>query len=155
MTAHFILETVDDPEFIVGGESPASGFEVLIVGPRGAQGDAATPVIVRLAGEALGGHRAVKIAIDGLARYASPGDADVQGVVGVTTGAAVEDGVVTIQTSGEMTESGWSWTPGGIIYLAASGALTQILPSSGSIYQVGKAIGPTTMFIDPRLIAKL
>lgn len=154
----YTLVMVEDDEIdvVFGAEPDNPGAEVMLVmGPRGATGDAASPTITRLAGEDLGGHRAVKIAIDGSALYANPADMDVEAICGVTTGAASDGETVDIQTAGEMTEPGWAWTPGGVIYLAASGVLTQVLPTSGSVFRMGTALGTNTMLVDPRLIAKL
>ena len=75
-------------------------------------------------------------------------------IAGVTTGAASEDATVTIMANGEMTEGSWSWSPGPV-WLGTSGTLTQTPPSSGSVVRVGTALGATTLFVEPRLLAIL
>lgn len=110
------------------------------------------PAFSRTAGEALGGHRAVKLDSDGKAYYVSPSDADVDAIVGVTSGASSQDTPVNIVLNGEMTENSWTWTPGPV-WLGANGVLTQTVPTSGAVVRVGTALGATTMFVEPRLIA--
>lgn len=156
----FVLEEFDDFEFIFGSE-PDPGAEVfLVIGQRGPQGepgpsaDSGLLIVTRLAGEDLGGHRGVKIALDGLAYYAEPTDEDIEATIGVTTGAAEEQATVDIQTGGGMEEGGWDWAPGGSIYLGEDGVLTQVVPTEGAVYRLGTATGSTTIVIDPRLVAR-
>lgn len=121
-----------------------------VIGPPGPDASRLT----RPAGEALGGHRGVKVRADGKAVYVSPSDADVDAIVGLTFNAAASGETVEIVAGGEVSESGWNWQPGAI-YLAASGNLTQTVPTSGAIVRIGTALGPTAMFVNPRLIARL
>jgi hypothetical protein len=106
------------------------------------------------AGQALGGHRAVYIAADGKAYYAAP-DATSRLTIGITTGAASLSAPVTIQTGGEVDEPSWTWAATGPVWLAASGQLTQILPTTGYLFQVGIPMGPTRLRIEPQLVAQL
>lgn len=123
-----------------------------VIGVPGPAGDSA---IVRAAGSAVGGHRAVRVAIDGNVVHASPGDPEVEATIGVTTGAAGGGDNVTVRTGGEMTEAGWAWTPGGAIFLADDGVLTQVLPTTDAIFRIGTATAATRILIEPRLIARL
>jgi len=123
-----------------------------IIGPAGRDG--ASSVVSRTAGEALGGHRGVAIHSDGLAYHASPGDGWEDAVAGITTGAASSGAAASIIANGEVTEAGWNWTPGPV-WLGASGTLTQTVPTTGALVRMGTALGPTTMFVEPRLIARL
>ena len=123
-----------------------------IVGPPGPSGSAGVTA-TRTAGEALGGHRAVAIRTDGKAWYVSPTDALVS-VFGLTTGAASLGADVAIQSAGEMIEPSWNWTQGPV-YLGASGTLTQTVPVAGAIVEIGIAGGPTSITINPRVVARL
>jgi hypothetical protein len=106
------------------------------------------------AGEALGGHRAVYVASDGMAYYGNP-DATSRLVAGITTGAASLGADVTIQTFGEIEEASWAWNDDGPVWLAANGQLTQTLPATGYLFQVGQPMGPTKLRIEPQLVAQL
>lgn len=127
---------------VIGPPGPA--------GPVGPVGGIAT----RIAGENIGGHRAVTVGADGKAYLASPVEAQAQAVFGVTTGAAVTGASVTIQCAGVLSEASWSWTPGPV-WLGTDGVLTQTVPTSGAAVHIGTAGGPTSMSITPRIVARL
>lgn len=149
----FTLEDADPYAFELGGEGDPGEQVVLVIGPKGDPGDSIN-LLSRTAGEALSGHRAVKIAGDGKAYYVSPGDADVDAIAGITVGAASAEADASIMANGEMTEGSWSWTPGPV-WLATNGVPTQTAPTSGAVVRLGTALGATTMFVEPRLIAIL
>jgi hypothetical protein len=107
-----------------------------------------------IAGEAIGGHRAVTIGADGKAYLASPIEAQAQAVFGLSTAAAAVGTGITIQTSGLLSEPSWTWTPGPV-WLGAAGVLTQLLPTGGAAVLVGTAGGPTALNISPRIVARL
>jgi len=99
-----------------------------------------------VAGETLGGHRAVYVE-DGEAFYASPGD-DISGqVVGITTGAAGAGAQVNVQFAGQMDEAGWEFSPGPV-YIGADGTLVQNRPAAGWIINIGVAVTPTRLLIN-------
>jgi hypothetical protein len=106
------------------------------------------------AGEALGGHRAVRVGADGLAWLAEP-DSTARLTIGITIGAAVAGADATIQVDGEIEEPGWAWADDEIVWLAAGGLLTQIPPTSGVSFQVGVPMGPTRLRIQPQLMGSL
>ena len=108
----------------------------------------------RVAGEALGGNRAVRIAADNKVYYANP-DETSRFTIGLTTGSATLGATVDFQTEGEMEEPSWSWSATEIVWLAANGTLTQTVPTSGHLFQVGIPMGPTRLRIEPQLIAKI
>lgn len=110
--------------------------------------------VTRVAGEALGGNRAVRIADDNKAYYADP-DETARLTIGLTTGAVVLGASASIQVEGEMEEPSWSWSDDEVIWLAADGMLTQTVPTSGHLFKVGIPMGPTRMRIEPQLIAKI
>lgn len=106
------------------------------------------------AGEDLGGHRGVRIGSDGLA-YLSEPDATARLTIGITTGAAVSGAAATIQVDGEIEEPSWAWADSEIVWLGASGVLTQVPPTSGVSFQVGVPMGPTKLRIQPQLMGSL
>lgn len=110
--------------------------------------------IVRTAGEALGGHRAAYVAGDGLIYHANP-NSTARFTIGVTTGAAALGADVTIQCEGVIIEPSWSWSGSEVVWLAANGVLTQVVPTTGTALQVGIPAGPTALRIEPELIAIL
>lgn len=115
----------------------------------------ADPMVVTFeAGEALGGHRAVYIADDDLAYHANP-NATARFTIGVTTGSASLGTDTEIQCDGVMTELSWSWAGTEVVWLAANGQLTQVVPTTGTAFQVGVPAGPTSLRLEPEVIAKL
>lgn len=63
-----------------------------------------------------------------------------------TTAAGQE---VEVQSSGEVTNSGWSFTPGDRLFLGPNGAIiTSISPSDTLMVPIGHAIDADTIFID-------
>ena len=107
----------------------------------------ATQAITLVAGEALGGHRAVYVAGDGSARHASASlPATAAALAGITTGAATVGEAVAVQTAGRIVEPSWAWTPGPV-YLGASGLLTQTPPAMGAVKEIGVALAATELLI--------
>lgn len=93
------------------------------------------------AGEALGGHRAVTAA--GL--HAT--DATLDLVIGITSGAAAQGDLAPYVEAGAMDEGSWSWTPGGPVFVGASGVLTQTEPV-GALKRIGTAVTATRLAVD-------
>jgi hypothetical protein len=131
----------------------APGAVAVVIGPPGPRGVAGGAPLVGVAVAAVGGHRAVATLGDGTFRAVGPGDPLAEHVVGLTLGAAAAGGDVEVQAAGPMTHAGWTWTPGPI-WLGAGGEPTQALPSAGAIVRLGEAITPTTILINPRLVAR-
>ncbi|MBK8912950.1 MAG: DUF2190 family protein [Chlorobi bacterium] len=116
--------------------------EVGVPGPAGSED------ITITAGESLGGHRVVTTNAAGHAIYASSATSDHAGrLLGVTTGAASSGATATIRTRGEMTEAGWAWIPGGLLYLSTNGMLSHTPPATGFAQVIGYAMTATTIFI--------
>lgn len=90
------------------------------------------------ADSALGGHRMVITNIaNGKAMYASNDNlAHAHGVIGMTLGAANMDEEVIVQISGQIEESSWAWTPGGLLYLSTTGLITHTYPSGALFSRV-------------------
>jgi hypothetical protein len=134
--------------------SAAAGYSRIasvaaIIGPSGRKGDAGPAGIglngSGIAAEPIGGHRAVYAAPDGL-RYAS-NDSDLSiDVLGVSRFASAFGEECGFQPSGEMTDPSFSFLPGPI-YLGTQGELTQDMPTSGWVVEIGIGITPTKILI--------
>lgn len=124
-------------------------------GPRGLPGASGTNgsngrdggTITRIAGEAIGGHRVVRV-VSGKSYYVNQNDDDqVTAAIGVTTGAADADAEQVIVLSGEVTESSWNWTPGQPLYLNGIGELSHSVPQTGAVRQIAIAESETTIIV--------
>lgn len=117
-------------------------------GLDGKDGAAASLFINCLASEAIGGGRVVRVIWDRYVGYVSSDDISQAGtVLGITTGAAAYNQPIDVQFTGELTDSGWNWSPGPV-YCGLNGVLTQTLPTSGFILVLGTAINSTTIVIN-------
>jgi hypothetical protein len=97
------------------------------------------------AAENLSGHRIVTV--EGY--YASKDTAnDKFKVLGMTTGAVSSASEATVQISGEITNSGWSFTVGTPVFLSTNGHITQTAPTDGFRLIVGKPKTATTLFLE-------
>lgn len=111
--------------------------------------------ITLVAGETIGGNRVVGVQADGKAYYVNQSNATCRDAIGLTTGAANIGMPVVIQTDGILTEPSWTWAASLPIWLANTGQLTQALPTTGYLFQIGTPIGPTKMRIEPQLILRI
>jgi hypothetical protein len=111
-------------------------------GPQGVAGPAGGATIEMTAGENLGGRRAV-VSSSGLAMYADSAIAAHQNrVIGITAGS-----VVNVVMSGQLFGL-FGLTPDMPIYLSNSGTLTQTVPATGFIQQLGTAITADSMSVN-------
>lgn len=147
--------TVSGPRGQAGPGVPPGGAPGQILAKTGSsdyatgwtdQGGAASAIAL-VAGEALGGHRAVYVASDGSARHASASlPAQAVALAGITTGAAALGETASVQTAGRIVEPSWTWTPGPV-YLGESGLLTQTPPTTGAVKEIGVALAATELLI--------
>lgn len=102
-----------------------------------------------IAGEAISGHTAYIVGEGGKAFIADPTNPLHQFVQGVTISAAAQDAAVQIQSDGMLTHVGWTFTPGGLVYVGLLGQLTQVLPGT-AVFQkvVGVALTATTISLN-------
>ena len=117
--------------------------------------EAAKTDATNTASGAIGGHRIVSSVGDSLVALTDLTDTDsVNAVIGLTTGAVESGEVVTLQSSGFITETSWSWTPKQRVFCGASGVPTQTLPASGAIVTIGVAVSATKMLmrIEPPIL---
>lgn len=101
-----------------------------------------------IAGEALGGHRAV-IHDSGLLYYADTNDPlHINKVVGLTTGATASGFSADFVSEGVVIEPTWSWSTLTPVYLGSNGLLTQSpINVSGFRMIVGTVINSTTLYV--------
>lgn len=67
-------------------------------------------------------------------------------VLGVTTGSQTSGGYYAVAVAGFITLATWSWSVGRV-YLGVDGALTQVVPTTGCVLEVGHAVSATSMII--------
>lgn len=116
-------------------------------GPQGLAGPSGGATIEMIAGEDLGGRRAV-VSINGLAMYADSGIAAHQNrIIGVTNNAVTAGNSVNVVMSGQLNGM-FGLTPDVPVYLSTNGLLTQIVPATGFIQQLGTAITADSMSVN-------
>ena len=117
-------------------------------GPQGPAGDGST--FTKIADSNLSGHRAVKAVSGDRVAYVSSGTpTDIGLAIAITTGAAAADATATLRAYGEISEPSWAWTPGPV-FLGVNGVLTQTVPTSGYVQQIGVALSSTKLMVDIR-----
>ncbi len=120
-----------------------------IRGPQGLPG-IATSTDQYEAGQALSGHRAVRIR-GGLAYYCDAAQtSDAGKAIGITVGAVLQGGLATVQTLGKLTEPSWNWNEGPV-FVGPNGVLTQSTAGQAFTQQVGVAVSATSIDINPQL----
>ena len=140
--------TVDVSEVSPGEVSVYEGSPITLELPSQLVIDASTSTVTKMAGESLGGHRAVYAASDGKVCYAdSSVPLGLHRTLGITTGAVISGEPATVQTYGRLFESSWNWTVGTPVYLGTNGVLTQTCPTTGFIQELGFPIDSKTLFI--------
>lgn len=106
------------------------------------------PLLSKVAGANLSGHKVLCVKIDGKAYYADSSTLNTSGIIGISTEAVSINQAIRIQTSGELQHSGWSFTIGEPVWCGANGALTQSPSGSAFICVVGMAIATDTINIE-------
>jgi hypothetical protein len=113
-------------------------------GPPGRDGSAVG--VTAVSSIAISGHRVVLVPATDV-QYASNDDpTHVNKVLGLTNNAAAAGDDIEVVTAGEVIEPSWNWTPGPV-YLGLNGLLTQTVPTSGFIKQVGIAMTATRLLV--------
>ena len=70
---------------------------------------------------------------------------------GLSTAATQAGQPVPILETGIMTEAGWNWQEGTVLYAGPSGTLTQTVPTTGVLQQIAVALSATSIFVAPQL----
>lgn len=122
---------------------------LLIENDDGVDGDPFLDIAdtVLVADGALSALRVV-VAEDGAARYPDIDDTtDALRAIGITVNAADDAADVRVRTDGELVDASWAWTPG-VVWCGADGVLTQSIPATGWLLEVGRVAAPDRIVID-------
>jgi hypothetical protein len=104
----------------------------------------------------ISGQKVVARVENGLIYASNDSLQTINGPLALTLNAAVAGDEVEIIRSGEVTDSSWSWTEDGLIYLGTDGNITQTAPGSGRFQVVlGRALTPTSIVFNPSAPIKL
>lgn len=140
-----VITDGDDPSVIVSEQQNAV---IVANGERGATGES-DKFVTYTASVALSGNRVVCLNGSGELIYGDSATVThAHKILGITTGAVSSGATGTVQTTGEMTEAGWSWMVGSPVYLSTNGTLSHTAPSSGFVLVIGFALTATKVFID-------
>jgi len=117
-------------------------------GREGPPGPAGGSAVQRIAGESLSALRYCyeRAGQTFVLDFADRNNIDL--AAGLTLSAADRGGLVNLQLTGPVDDLLWSWTPGPL-WLGAAGALTQQPPTTGFLLQVGTAVSPTRIILNP------
>lgn len=152
---NYLIEVMEEDAVRVIEASAEQIFVIQpsMVGPQGPPGGAGDLIITdHLAGEALGGHRGVIVGNDNRLYYADQSNlAHFNRVLGITTSAAIPDSPASVRVGGIMAEPSWNWDLDKFIYLGGNGLLTQALPGTGFLLEMGWPINRTSMMVDIKL----
>lgn len=144
MTSRLTIKEVSDPSLLLD-ENVTPQLRLKIVHAlKGEKGDSGATVRVPLTSvTAISALRAIVVE-NGVARYpnlAAPSDA--QRVLGVSATAGMSFDAVL---AGEVADASWSWSPG-IVWCGADGVLTQSLPPTGWLLEIGRALDATRLIV--------
>lgn len=115
-----------------------------VQGLPGPAGDGTTFTLV--ADQSIGGHRVVRSTATGCDYADSSILSHLGKVVGITNAATSAGQSVKIWPTGKITEPTFNFSIGPV-YLSTNGTLTQTIPASGFIQQIGVATSATTLVI--------
>ncbi|MEJ5125865.1 hypothetical protein WH367_07375 [Comamonas sp. MYb21] len=143
-----ILVMPEDSQVVV---SEIELTEVLIApgeqgppGPPGPAGGGGDEYVTRTAGETISANR-VLYDQGGFVYPLSQDDAEnIFAILGLSVSAGQTGAQISVQRSGTVTDSGWSWAYGRV-YLGANGQLTQTPPTSGFSVLIGFAATATSI----------
>lgn len=143
-----ILVTPEQCQVVVDQEEI---IEVLIApgeqgppGPPGPAGSGGDQYVTRTAGLTISANR---VLYDRAGLVYPLGQADAENIfaiLGLSVSAGQVGAQISVQRSGTVTDSGWTWAYGRV-YLGADGQLTQTPPSSGFSVLIGFAATATSI----------
>jgi hypothetical protein len=86
---------------------------------------------------------------DGFCKPVDLSDPDVPpAILGVCAAGGGSGSVVEFQSLGDVDGPAWTWAASDVLYLSASGSLTNVTPTSGWLVRVGVATSTTHVVID-------
>jgi hypothetical protein len=112
--------------------------------------------LTRVAGGALSGQRVVSANSVGEVEYTNITSLlSVQGILGITETAVSLGANVSVITSGYIREPTWSWTTNLPIFLLGTGLMTQTVPTTGYVIQLGVPVSSIEMLVDIKMVLNL
>jgi hypothetical protein len=131
---------------VIESEFPAIGqIAVIESGPQGRPGMDSVDLSL-VAAAAIGGLRVVATDAQGMAVYAD-NLTRYKTIIGISIGAAIRGGVVTVKPFGRLEDSSWNWNPEKRLFLGINGLIVQNVPDTGAIVPLGHVAGAEAIFI--------
>lgn len=133
-----VVDVLEKTEVVIapGGQGPP--------GPPGPPGGGGDQYVTRTAGQTISANR-VLYDRAGLVYPLGQADAEnIYAILGLSVSAGQSGAQISVQRSGTVTDSGWSWAYGRV-YLGSNGQLTQTPPSSGFSVLIGFAATATSI----------
>ena len=140
-------------QVIIGNKNPQviSMGQVGPPGPTGPAGSGINTVIPLVVSGNVSGHRILSSNGSGLAFYTDVTNAQhIKSIVGMSSSSSLALGIVDIIVGGVIIEPSWNWVAYEPIYLTGLGSLTQVVPTTGYLVQIGTPIAPTQILLDVR-----
>lgn len=110
-----------------------------------------TQVITKPAGENIDGHLIVVVNDQKVYKANNTDIAAAPLILGMTITAAITGTDINIITLGEITEASWSWIPDKPVFLLLNGGMTQTVPTTGFMLQVGFAFSVDTIWVELKM----
>lgn len=99
--------------------------------------------------ETILAYKLITTNIDGLAIYASSDNfSSINKIIGVSKNSATVGGLVYVETSGLLTNTGWNWVPGQLLYLGLNGDITSSTNTGIFSNNIGYAVTSDSIFIN-------
>lgn len=135
--------------YAVGGDLYAWDVDTSAWANAGAfRGPAGSNTITVPVGAVVQGLRVVRAAAGNAYPVDTAVDAHAEQVIGLALQSVTTIGMgVTVQTSGPVTDAGWTFADGAV-FCGADGALTQSPAATGWLLRVGRAVSPTSLLVD-------
>lgn len=102
---------------------------------------------LRVAAEPISALRVVRSNTSTSVLLARWPEIEARSPLGISVNAASAFASVRIQHTGEIEDSGWTWTVGTPVFCGVNGTLTQTMPTSDYALVVGEAVTPTRLVV--------
>lgn len=107
-------------------------------------------MVIRNATQVTGGHR-VMVSIGGNLEYADQTNlTHADRICGMTLNAANIGEPLRIQTVGNIRDPIFTWVVGTPLYLGTNGMLTDIVPTTGILWQLAEMVAENTILLNPK-----